>query len=262
MEQIIFNNSTIRKHNIYNCCHNTLQYISDRDYPNKYTFNSDIECLDIDKYVKDSHPHQPTESVDAVIGICFCKNDKTTTNERLLLIEFRMDYINVNNLSSTELISKVEETINILGYDININDEYYFLFNNSVINQVKSWFNRKKLEKPNFKYYIPCSVDDFNNKILSIDDIPYKPIHSEETISDNIIKYAETKDWKEYIKIINYWLDRASHYKYKNEYEFNHIKEILLKYWKKYDIDDTRLNEDDTLDLLILREDINTQLEN
>ena len=70
------------------------------------------------------------------------------------------------------------------------------------------------------------------------------------------------KDWKEYIKIISYWFSVASQYKYKNKHEFNNIKEILLKYWRKYDIDDTKLNENDKLDLQILREDINIQLKN
>lgn len=262
MEQIIFNNYVIRRHQLYNRCHELIQNVSDRDYPNKYSFNLEIECLDIDAYVKGTHPEQSRSSVDAVIGICSCRNDRTQINERLLLLEFRMDYKNINNLSSTELIRKIEGTIDILGYDIKINDEYYFLFDNGVINQVKSWFNRKKCEKPNFKYYIAWSVDDFNNNVLSIDDIPYKPIHNEEIISNDIIKYAEMKDWKEYIKIISYWFSVASQYKYKNKHEFNNIKEILLKYWRKYDIDDTKLNENDKLDLQILREDINIQLKN
>lgn len=262
MEQIIYNNSILEKHSIYNKCHNFLQNVSDRDYPQKYIFNSDIECLDIDTFEKKCHPKQAKKTVDAVIGICSCRNDKSVSKERLLLIEFRMNYTTTNNLSVTELKNKVNETKNILSYEININNEYYFIFNNNVIKQFKGWFSRKGNEKKYFKNYIPWSVDEFNNNILSIDAIPYKPIYSHEQISSEILTCVDNKDWEKYIKLIRKWLNTSSKYKYSNINEFNNIKEAILKYWDMIKPDDIILNENEELDYIILEEDINSILKN
>ena len=52
MEPIIIDNTIVEKHNLSQYCLNTLQNISDRDYPHQYRFDEQISCLDMDSYEK------------------------------------------------------------------------------------------------------------------------------------------------------------------------------------------------------------------
>lgn len=64
MEPIVYDNDILRKHSLYPHCCNTLQNVSNRDYPNRYSFNPQIECLDIDPYEKKIHSGHPNNTKD------------------------------------------------------------------------------------------------------------------------------------------------------------------------------------------------------
>lgn len=59
MEQIVFENAVIQRSPLYRKCAGTLQELSQRDYSDKYEFNPNIECLDLDFYEKNTRKGNP-----------------------------------------------------------------------------------------------------------------------------------------------------------------------------------------------------------
>ena len=82
----------------------SLKEISDRDYADKGYFECDIPAIDIDSYEVSLHGDNQ-RTVDAAIGICN-ERQGLPVNERLLLVELRMNYKNVDNLSISTLSEK------------------------------------------------------------------------------------------------------------------------------------------------------------
>lgn len=256
MEAIIFDNATVRKCVIYPKCASTLQAVSHRDYSDRYSFDPRIECLDIDTFEKSIHGSSPDKTVDAVIGICTCTNDKRTTASRLLLVELRMNYKNPQNLSATEMNRKVIYTKELLGADIPVNADCYFIFDNNIIYQMKRWFANKAEEKADFKNNKAWSVEEFCQNVVSYDDLPYKAIYDKETIIQNLQGLIEKKNWNGLFSAVRFWLKQASGYKYSNSREYCNIAAIINEGWKIFKSQDSQLNEDEELDKMILEEDI------
>lgn len=260
MEPIVFDNEVIRQSALYEKCANTLLGVSNRDYPGKYIFDSRIECLDIDTYEKMIHGKNADKTMDAVIGICTCRYDKRKTSPRLLLVELRMDFKSSHNLSVGKMNRKVTYTRDLLGAEISIDPHNYFIFDNSVREQVKRWFARKANEGGGFKYNVAWSVDDFCVNIQSFDDLPYKPINQKEEIMQNVSIYVAMKDWNKLFAVVEFWLNRAKKYKYSNIYEFNNVKEFICEIWQKFKFQDIELNENEELDVLLIEEELNRVL--
>lgn len=260
MEGIIFDNTVIQKSALYPIYAKALQEISDRDYPNRYCFDSRIHCLDIDSYEKSIHKRTPDNTVDAVIGICTCTNDKRKTAPRLLLIELRMDYKSTHNLSVTQMSRKVEYTKKLLGADIPVDKNCYFIFDNDVSEQMKRWFANKTKERANFKNSQAWSVDDFCRNIVSYDDLPYKALHDAGAILRNFQNLIDQKNWMGLFSSMRFWVEKAGGYKYSNIREYQNVVEVIGRGWQMLVLQDSQLNENEELEKMILEDDIKVLL--
>ena len=141
-EQWVYNNSIVEAHSLYKFCSSTLNEVSNRDYKNANYFNPDIVCLDMDSYEKNQRKGQPDKTVDAVIGISSYEKNQAK-NSRLLLVEFRMKYDKVSNLSKSEMERKVCYSKLLLSGEKPINRESVFIFNEKLASQAVSWFSRE-----------------------------------------------------------------------------------------------------------------------
>ena len=256
---IVFDNNVIRQSELFNSCAETLQNVSNRDYPNRYSFDSRIECLDMDAYERNVCGQNPDNTVDAVIGVCSCKNDNRKTMPRLMLLELRMDYESSRNLSVTQIVKKVEHTRNLLGVDIPVETNSFFIFDNAISHQVKRWFVSKRNAGGRLKNCFAWSVDDFNTNILSYDDLPYTPLYNKDEIIKELSSFVDKSNWNKLFKGLNFWLDKAKHLQYINNLEYENLSEAIRESWKYFNSKNPNLeNEDDILDKLILEDDIET----
>ena len=101
-------------------------------------FPGAMRCIDLDAYEKGLKKgiHNPT--VDAVIGV------SAGRSAELVMVELRLNYKNVNNLSPTKLEEKVSCSKNILSGCGKLHPIVYFVCNKQVQPKARSWFARAK----------------------------------------------------------------------------------------------------------------------
>ena len=254
MAEWIYNNAVVEGHSLYPVCGSTLNEVSNRDYPNSNYFNPGIKCLDMDTYESNLRKSQPDRTVDAVIGISTYENNREL-NPRLLLIELRIGYESVSNLSKTEMEGKVNYTKSLLGGEKTIEKESLFIFSQRVASQAERWFDRQSRTGGEIKNCKACSVSDFSTIIKSKSDFPYAPIHKAEGIKNNVQLYEAKAEWKNFIKQVEYWCREAGKYRYTNPSEFAHIVQVIKSIWDEFLQQAYTLNDDEILECEILEED-------
>lgn len=256
MEQLVYNNDTVAAHSLYNKCGSTLNEVSNRDYPGKDYFNKEILCLDMDIYEKNVlHSESPDCTVDAVIGISSYESSRTH-NPRLLLIELRIDYKNIANLSKSEMERKVTHTKSLLSGEKAIEKGCLFIFNDSISSQAKNWFSRQERTKGILKDCSACSVSDFSTKVKSPSDFPYSPIHTEDDIKTSVLPYLSNADWTNFRREINFWCDKARSYCSKNQSEYQHIETVVKCIWSYFKSQtEHNLSDEELIENEILEED-------
>lgn len=124
-------------------------------------FPDAMRCIDLDAYEKRLKKGNHNPTVDAVIGVSSGKSAE------LALIELRLNYKNVNNLSRTKLEEKVSCSKDIFSGYGKLHPIVYFVFNKQVQSTARSWFAREiKGGKKNFK---PITISELNQLISSAD---------------------------------------------------------------------------------------------
>ncbi len=258
MEAIVFDNEVIRQSAVFNRCVDSLLNVSNRDYPGRYNFDSRIECLDVDYYERMVCGGNPDNTVDAVIGVCNCKNDKRKTLHRLMLIEFRMDYVSTNNLSVTQMVRKVVHTKDLLGGGVQIDTNSFFIFDDAISEQAKRWFANKSNEGGAFKNCVAWSVNDFCTNVVSYEDLPYTPLFDKEKVVTEICALVDKGRWNSVFRAFRYWLDKIKYYQCTNKREFENLAAAVCEAWSYFNLKKSSLNDDDEIERLILEEDIGT----
>lgn len=252
-EQWVYNNEVLRGHSLYYSCPSTLNEVSNRDYPNTNYFNPDIECLNMDFYEhKVLRKWQANNTVDAVIGISSYEKNQAK-NPRLLLVELRIDYDNVSNLSKTEMERKVCYTKSLLSGEKPINRESVFIFNEKLASRAVSWFSRESRTGGELQNSLVYSVLGFAEKVKSLADFPYEPIHTKEEIQKSILFYKDKLDWMMFFKQVRYWNEVTYSC---NPMECRHIQEAVKEIWKSFRQEKYELTDDEESEAMVLEEDI------
>ena len=255
MEELIYSNEIVRTHPFYRFCNSTLNSVSNRDYPGTDYFRSDIECLDMDTYEKNvSQSSNPECTVDAVIGVSNYVSNKPS-NTRLMLIELRMGYENVGNLSKSVLENKISHTRSLLGAEIPIDKKSYFIFSEKAAPQANSVFHRFRKEGGKLACAQSCSVSDFSQIFKSISEFPYKPIYEQSIIETDLLAHEQSQDWEKFFTQIKYWCNKAYSYKYKNIAEYKSLSQIVKTYWRKFKSQRYDFDDEDLLKIEIIEED-------
>ena len=255
MAEWIYSNAVVEEHSLYQLCASTLNEVSNRDYPNCDYFNSAIACLDMDTYEKHIlQKGQADRTVDAVIGIATYENNRGQ-DPRLLLIELRMEYENISNLSKTEMERKVTYTKSLLGGEKRIERDSLFVFNNQIASQAERWFAMQNRTGGELKHCRVRSVAGFSMLIKSISDFPYVPLHKEEDIKNSVQQFEEKAEWMNCLQQIEYWCRKAEGYRYKNPSEFKHIAMVIKNVWNAFKQQEYTFSNDEILEIEILEED-------
>ena len=261
MDPIVFDNAVVQGHSLYRSCADMLQHVCDKDYAaGKYLFDSRIECLDMDSYERILCCGEPDKTVDAVIGISTCRNDKRKVNSRLMLIEFRMGYKSVATLSASDLAAKVQHSKDLLGQTVAVDRSSYFIFDEGIVEQAKRWLSNKANERTDVKGFVAWSVRDFKNNVFSYNDLPYMPIHDLDAIRHEAKAYINNGNVAALFKLQTYWIGVAAKYKYSNTYEYESLKVVVNDVWREFKQLRFALTDDEFLDMEILQEEINTIL--
>ena len=260
MDPVVFDNNCLCKHSLYKECGSTLDEVSKKDYPNKDYFDTAILCLDMDSYETHIRHGQTDCTTDAVIGISTCVN-KQLSSPRLLLVELKMDCKGINSLSKTNLESKVSHTKQLLSTQLPINSESVFVFNDGVAAQANHWVSSRQREGGEIRHFLVYSLQDFKNNIRSYESMPYDSINKEEKVLTEIDGFIQNKQYNNLFKKIRFWLDYSETIRYRNQFEYNSIKEIIKKAWSNFRNAFPQLpNDDDEINALILDEDISIVL--
>ena len=192
VSDIVFDNAILLSHTAYSKGYGLkLNEVSIRDYK-AGGFNDKIVCIDLDTYERAAKSGSPNNTMDAAIGISNYQNNRRVS-KRLLLVELRLDYKSSKNLSGTELRRKSSHSRTLLGLEVSIDPNDYFIFDDKIIEE-----SRRKI----------------NN--------PYSPINSPDQINSEIESCG--KDIDSIIKISDKWLQEARNYVVR--YNFNETESI------------------------------------
>ena len=253
--QLVFDNSIIQVHPFYPHCRSTLLDLSNKDYSKEgFLFNPKIECLDMDHYEKEVlHSSIPDNTMDAAIGVANYVN-KDKRNIRLLLVELRMGYGSTKRFSETDIIRKITHTRDLLRESPLDNSEI-FVYKEDVAPKAKRWFSSKSKQYAALSNSIVFSVSTFEEAVKDFDSLPYIPIYSEACIYRDLNCHVTSENWSKFFEQFSYWCDIAIGFLYKKPFEYEHLKDVLRRFWISFKNENHTLNEDEELDLEIIEED-------
>lgn len=173
--------SAVTGHSLARGFLSSLKEISDRDYPGKNYFKHDIPALDIDRY-EVSREGSNQKTADAVVGICNRRQEKPV-NGRLLMVELRMNYRNVENLSVSALSGKESHTRDILHGcpdDVLVDLTYCLVFDPGLEELATRWLFRQQRANSRLNAWKSFSPEKFCNYINA--GVELSPDPKEETI--------------------------------------------------------------------------------
>lgn len=127
----VFCNEYVEQHPLSVSFSSDLEALSFRDYQPRHYFKTGIKCIDLDGYAKSFRSGYTQETVDAVVGV---EDQGNRVRRYLLLVELRMNYVNVRNLDVANLKAKEDNSKRILrsDSDLNISSDLYLLFSRDV----------------------------------------------------------------------------------------------------------------------------------
>jgi len=79
-------------------------------------------------------PRQLRQSMDMTIGL----RDRRSSKREMLLVEFKFNMGNPNQLSQVDMTGKVAGSINILGLTTPIHSQYIFIFQPNLVEQARN----------------------------------------------------------------------------------------------------------------------------
>lgn len=244
-------NSVVTEHQLWRQCHSSLFEISNRDYKKVYfKENPIINALDLDSYEKSLHMSSPQCTGDVVIGVQKVEKNAIHGAAMLLIVELRMKYKNAENLSINNLCQKIKHSKELLGRQIVIANQYYFVFEKDVAPQAKYYIERQMLESKQQRHWIVVSVDDFRENLILPTDIPMCYEYSTEAIKvsfKHCIEDGVTINFSLLGKQFEFWMEKIDLYRWNKSVEAKHIMETINAIYneiKSSDKFDTFLEEE------------------
>lgn len=127
-------------------------------------FISDVKVLNIDDAKDEKYPIEMGEERPKSMDITFAisEDDKA----EMVLVDFKLNVVNPNNLTTAELVGKVNDSITFLGDSISIHNQYIFVFQPNIKHIAERKLYRRMLGKiPN--NYIAMDLQDLINKYFN-----------------------------------------------------------------------------------------------
>lgn len=227
-EVLVLNNKVVEDNGLFNNYGTTLYDLSKKDYPRKEYFDKFrmIKCIGLDEF-EASVRCERDKTMDAAIGVS-CFNRGRVSSPHLLLVELRMGYNSSKNLSMSNMLSKSIHSRDLLGYDTVVDKRDYYVFDDAIIQQAKSYFERGKKEIRGTDNMYAVSVTELTSTCIIVqmpapDAIDMNP---EICVCSN---YVATKDWGAVLKRLDYWQKQYSSRLNANDlYNARPIKEYIM----------------------------------
>ena len=218
---IVFDNAILLSHTAYRKGYGRkLNEVSIRDYKTG-GFNDKIVCIDLDPYERIAKSGSPDNTMDAAIGISNYQNNRRVS-KRLLMVELRLDYKSSRNLSGTELRRKSSHSRALLGMEVSIDPNDYFIFDDKIIDESRRKINNLAIENGYKNKWHSQTVEEFNSFVQDAELLPYCPVNAPDQISSEIESCY--KDINRLIQVNDKWLQEARNYK--DRYNFNETESI------------------------------------
>ena len=232
---LVCDNAVLQGHALYVKYHNPLHVISLKDYKHDTYFQSrpDIEGIDIDQYEVDCSIADRDMTMDAMVGVADYSNNNAVNN-RLLLLELRMDYDSTKHLRHKKLLGKIIHTRTAIGTEVRIDEENVFVFRKDVAEQAKKWMFSTSQEYSDAKGWVAMSPEELENMLQSQANMPYQTITDMGPVDKVLSKLIAVKDFESALDFIDYWHKQAEQYKQRYQLkEELHIKTHLHDTWQK-----------------------------
>jgi hypothetical protein len=113
-----------------------------------------------DVEVKLKHPERKA-TMDMSFGVSV-----DTKNPKMVLVDFKFKHKSAKTLGKHDLEAKIDGSIALLSRDIDILNEYFFIFNDSLKHEARSHFNRLFAGRSN--RYIPLKLTELKEKFFNI----------------------------------------------------------------------------------------------
>lgn len=232
---LICDNAVLQGHVLYAKYHSPLHVISLKDYKHDIYFQSrpDIEGIDIDQFEIDRSIADRDMTMDAMVGVADYNNNRTVNN-RLVLLELRMDYDSTKRLRHKKLLGKIKHTRAAVGMSVRVDEENVFVFHKDIAEEAKKWMFNTSQEYPDAKGWVAMSPDELENLLQSQASMPYQAITNMEPIDKELGGKIVAMDYDAALGVIDYWHKRAEQYKQRYLLkEELHIKSHLHDCWQK-----------------------------
>lgn len=232
---LVCDNSVLKEHTMYDKYHCPLHKISLKDYPKDTYFQSrpDIEGVDLDQYEIDHAIDDRDMTMDVMVGVAdYSKN--RLVNNRLLLLELRMDYDSTKRLRHKKLLGKVNHTRTAIGAVVRVDEENVFVFRKDVAEEAKKWMFDTSIEYADAKGWVAMSTEELENLLQSQASMPYQAITNMTPVDKNLSSKIIAKDFDAALEIIDYWHKQTEQFKLRYLLkEELHIKTHLHDTWQQ-----------------------------
>ena len=211
---LICDNAVLQGHILYAKYHSPLHVISLKDYKHDIYFQSrpDIEGIDIDQFEIDRSIADRDMTMDAMVGVADYNNNRAVNN-RLVLLELRMDYDSTKRLRHKKLLGKINHTRAAIGAVVRVDEENVFVFRKDVAEEAKKWMFNTSLEYADAKGWVAISTEELENLLQSQANMPYQAITDMTPVDKNLSSKIIAKDFDAALEIIDYWHKQAEQFK-------------------------------------------------
>lgn len=142
-------------------CLEQIDQIITREGGNPRLFGSMHIGLNLDMVERNNRPHQMRSTVDFCFGI-----SQNLKNKQIILTELRFRVNNPKTIKKTDIIGKIDGSIELLSRDIPIYNRYFFIFNDNQKEVARSHFRLLFNNKPN-NPYTPLKLNELHELFFS-----------------------------------------------------------------------------------------------
>ncbi|MBR4644624.1 MAG: hypothetical protein IKO73_05645 [Bacteroidaceae bacterium] len=232
---LVCDNAVLQGHALYAKYHRALYVISLKDYKHDTYFQSrpEIEGIDIDQFEVDRSIADRDMTMDAMVGVADYSNNRAVNN-RMVLLELRMDYDSTKHLRHKKLLGKINHSRAAIGTAVRVDEENVFVFRKDVAEEAKKWMFATSQEYPDAKGWVALSPEELENLLQSQASMPYQAITNMASVDKDLGSKIAAKDFDAVLEIVDYWHCQAEQYKLRYQLkEEQHIKNHLHDTWQK-----------------------------
>ncbi len=234
-EQLVFDETVVTSHHLYEKFSSNLDSLCQRDYRGKKYFNKEIKCLDMDS-VERARSETTDCTMDAVVGIASYENN-TIRNSKLALVELRLNYTSTNNFDCSNMSRKVSHTRDLLSESA-IHNVFYFVYTEQLYQRAENVFGRWARTSRECGFWKAVSPVTFLNDVKFRQDINDSPLTDLNTLKTEFHN-SFFPDINKAIGIFYYWVNVIDRFRNKNNHnEANAILQTVNEVIRNIDCEE------------------------